>query len=201
MSWLTPGGVGGTSLFGGGYRLVDAGARTSRGPRSLAAAVVIVGLVTLSVVLIDPGLGAVAVSVAAAVAVLACAAAAQRGGPVSHGWWWVAAAVLAWSIGQFVRTLPSPEPHGSPGGALVTEIGLAGYVVPSLVALWILSAPERTGIVFARQVLDGLIVGGCVLFIGWIDVLETLVIDGGNTMWRALRSSGPPSMPCSPPPS
>jgi diguanylate cyclase (GGDEF)-like protein/PAS domain S-box-containing protein len=144
----------------------------------------IAGLVVLSGTLLDPRLGAIAVPLAAAVAVLACAAAARRDGTSARGWWWVAAAILAWTFARITWALLGSEPHDG-WEFVVAGVGLAGYVVPALVALWVLSAPDRSGIGFLGQVLDGLIAGASVLFLGRIAVRDQAFVDGVDGTWRA----------------
>lgn len=181
MSLLATGGVG-ERLRSVGVLRVAGDARARPGFRPLAA-VPIAGVVVLAGTLLDPRLGAIAVPLAAAVAVLACAAAARRDGTPARGWWWVAAAILAWTLGRITWTFLGSEPHDG-WEFVVAGVGLGGYVAPALVALWVLSAPDRTGIGFLGQVLDGLIAGASVLFLGRIAVGDQAFVDGVDTTWR-----------------
>ena len=169
---------------------MDDGARASPGLGHVAA-VLVAGLVVLAGVLIDPRLGVIAVPLTAAVAILACAVAARRGGVLARGWWWVAAAILTWTCGRLVWVFLWPDPHVGGAQFLMAEVGLAGYLVPALVALWILSAAHRSGLVFARRILDGLIVGGSVLFLGWIGVPDEPAVD---TTWRGAILLAQPAL-------
>ena len=162
-------------------------ARTQRAGGARAAAVATTGLALASVVLIAPSLGPVVVPLAAAVAVLACAGPARAGGRTGRGWWFVAAAILTWTAGLLLWTLGWPSSPVAGAGPAVALVGPIVSLVPALAALWLLGSPDRAGVVFARQVLDGLIVAGSALFVGWIGARQ---IDpaGGDGRWIGLAA-------------
>ncbi|WP_420121180.1 EAL domain-containing protein [Nakamurella sp.] len=146
------------------------------------------GLVLASAVLVAPALGPVVVPLAAAVTMLACAAPARTGGPTARGWWWVAAAVGTWAGGLLLWTLVWRPPFPGPVTQALAQVGPSVYLVPALWALWLLRSPDREGIVFARQILDGLIVAGSALFVAWIGLrrLDPAGGGGGAEQWVTL---------------
>ena len=156
----------------------DARTRRAGGSRAAVATVLVAaGLVVTAAVLIVPALGPVAVPVAAVVTVLGCAGSARSGDRPARGWWWVAAAVVIWTAGLLFWLLARPPETGRLALA-AAQVCLILSLVPALRALWLFGPPERRGVVFARQVLDGLIVAGSALFVGCIGVRRLHPPDG-----------------------
>ncbi|HOZ60020.1 MAG TPA: PAS domain-containing protein, partial [Nakamurella multipartita] len=127
----------------------------------------LIGWVLVSAVS-DPRLGRVAVGLAATVAIAGGVLAGRRGGP-ARGWWWAAGAVALWAVGDMIWWAESGA--GQAPGTVAT-IGLVGYGGPVLVAAWVLDGAAQRPMTFIRQVLDGLIVGGSVLFGAWVLLLR-----------------------------
>lgn len=140
--------------------------------RGIAVVVVIAAVLLLTGVLLVPAIGDVAVALATAAAIAACVAAARRPGVTSRGWWWVAASVLIWAIGRAAWHLARSTAPDDGVLLLGVAIMLAGYLGPALVAVWALGGRGERAVVYVRQVLDGLIVGGSVVFVGWLHILD-----------------------------
>jgi len=102
---------------------------------------------------------------APAVAAILCARTARRGR--SRAWWVLAGACGSWAAGQMVwswyelvlgREVPFPS---------FADLGYLGMYPLALVALILLRGDSARAVSRVRAVLDGLIVGGSVLFAGW----------------------------------
>ena len=109
---------------------------------------------------------------AAGLAVVACLRAARRPDPRSGGWWWAAAAVVMWTIGHAAWEFAPSTPPG-PAEAVL----LAAYAGSAVVAVWRLGVPPRHAVVVVRQILDGVLIAGSVLFVGRVAILSTPVED------------------------
>ncbi len=133
----------------------------------------LIGWVLVSAVS-DPRLGRVAVGLAATVAIVGGVIAGLRGGP-ARGWWWASGAIALWTVGDMIWWADSAADQ-APG--IVATVGLFGYAGPVLVAAWVLDGAAERPMTFIRQVLDGLIVGGSVLFAAWVLLMH---LAGGRT--------------------
>jgi len=113
-----------------------------------------------------------------ALAAAACASAGLRSeGRLRRGWLLLGAGMLSWSIGETMwayyevvvgREVPFPS---------VADIGYLGMVPLTLVGVATLVTVERHAL---RAVLDGLIISGSLLYVGWATVLAPASAHSGQ---------------------
>ncbi|WP_420120502.1 putative bifunctional diguanylate cyclase/phosphodiesterase, partial [Nakamurella sp.] len=86
--------------------------------------------------------------------------------------WWAAVAVVLWTIGHAAWGFAPGLPPG-----VLEALLLAGYAGSAMVAVWRLGVPPRHAVVVVRQILDGVLIAGSVLFVARVAILSTPVRD------------------------
>ena len=114
-------------------------------------------------------------AIAAMVAAIACGAAARRHvGRSRVAWLLIAASALTWSIGEAVwsyyelwlgQQIPFPSP---------ADAGFLGAVPLAAAAIALFAPARRRPVIRLANVLDGLIIGGSLLAVSWLTILETI---------------------------
>lgn len=114
-------------------------------------------------------------AIAAFLAAVACAAAALRHvGRSRVAWLLIAASALTWSIGEAVWSyyelwLGHQTPFPSPADA-----GFLGAVPLAAAGIALFAPARRRAVIRLATVLDGLIIGGSLLAVSWLAILETI---------------------------
>jgi diguanylate cyclase (GGDEF)-like protein/PAS domain S-box-containing protein len=152
-----------------------------------AAAVMAIMVLWLGAGLGGPAVSQTACNVALITAALAASAACSAKLPQTTGrtrWSWAlfGSSSLSWGVGQGIRTwyesilgieVPSPS---------LADVGYLGAVALMAAALLIVPMSSQGLANRARSVLDGLLIGGSLLLVSWVLVLESLVQGNGDSL-------------------
>ncbi len=133
-----------------------------------------------------------AVTLAALITMVACAA-AMRGSGVDarRGWLLLALTAVCWSASNLIaainevlndRTLPVPSPADIPSALALI---LAALAILSFLNATLSSAARM------RTLLDGLLIGSALVFVGWSLVIQNLYASTGEGQGRVLALAYP----------
>jgi hypothetical protein len=108
-----------------------------------------------------------------------------------RGWKLLGAAAASWGCGEIVWTVCEFALHQRTPFPSFADLGFLGMIPLAAAAVLSLSTPMRAA-VRLRTVLDSLIIGGSVLFVGWMSVLGPTLHEGGSTIAeRAIGTAYP----------